>query len=176
MRAMQPDSAGDPASLPLPIATEHVLDDAVRVEVEQSGGMWWTLPDDACEQVRKRHLEGEREAGYEWEWAREGEESDVSAYAIDFSTMTQRDMRTGDISAVRFVRFPTGTSARIAAGSGTLRLQVEFRNEKWWDLPNSAELLGKYLDDWAEVSYVWHWEGARDGSYTNPEGETTPFS
>jgi hypothetical protein len=176
--AMQPASASDPVNF----ATEHVIDEhpgednAVHVQVEQSDGMWWTLPKDASEQVLKRCRDGENDAGYEWDWAQEGEESFLIAYGIDFRTMTQGDVRREDRSAVRFVRFLAGTSVRTAARTGALRLQVAFPNEKWWDLPHSADLLEKYLDDWAEVSCVWDWHGARDGSYTDPEGETTPYS
>jgi hypothetical protein len=61
--------------------------------------------------------------------------------------------------------------------SDTLRIQVEFNNGMWWEMPQElyAQLLQKYREDYAEATFVWDWGGTRDGSWA-PDGETTTLN
>ena len=58
-----------------------------------------------------------------------------------------------------------------------LRIEVEFKNGMWWTMPLelSMEILQKWRLGMREVSFVWDWQGSRDGSF-RPEGESTVYS
>jgi hypothetical protein len=53
------------------------------------------------------------------------------------------------------------------SGGATEHIQVDYDNGMRWELPPelSQPLLRSYSDDYAQVSYVWKWEGTRPGSY-----------
>ena len=61
--------------------------------------------------------------------------------------------------------------------SSQLRIQVEFKNGMWWEMPLelSSELLDKKRQDFEEVTFVWDWADTREGSFA-PDGEKTSFN
>ena len=58
--------------------------------------------------------------------------------------------------------------------SSQLRIQVEFNNGMWWEMPLqlSSELLEKKRQDFEEAAFVWDWGDTREGSFA-PDGEKT---
>ena len=58
--------------------------------------------------------------------------------------------------------------------SSQLRIQVEFSNGMWWEMPLqlSFELLEKKRQDFEEATFVWDWGDTREGSFA-PDGEKT---
>ena len=66
---------------------------------------------------------------------------------------------------------------QLMVSSPSLRIQVEFNNGMWWEMPLqlSAELVQKQRENYEEASFVWDWEDTRNGSWV-PDGETTTFN
>ena len=61
---------------------------------------------------------------------------------------------------------------------GNFEIHVKFKNGMWWAMPRqlSEPLLELWRDGENHCSYVWDWEGARPGSYVDPEGEETSLN
>ena len=61
---------------------------------------------------------------------------------------------------------------------GYFEIHVQFNHGMWWAMPRdlSEPLLELWRGGETQCSYVWDWEGARLGSYVDPEGEETSFN
>ena len=61
---------------------------------------------------------------------------------------------------------------------GNFEIHVKFKNGMGWAMPRdlSEPLLELWRGGQTQCSYVWDWEGARIGSYVDPEGEETSFN
>ena len=61
--------------------------------------------------------------------------------------------------------------------SDQFRIQVEFNNGMWWEMPLelSSQLLQTHRSGFEEASYVWDWGGTRQGSCVI-EGESTSLN
>ena len=61
---------------------------------------------------------------------------------------------------------------------GNFEIHVKFNNGMWWAMPRdlSEPLLELWRGGENHCSYVWDWEGARAGSYVDPDGEATSYN
>ena len=73
---------------------------------------------------------------------------------------------------------PAVTLGQTALGQTVAQMQweihVEFNNGMWWVMPHdlSDGILNQGLNGAQQVSFVWNWEGTRQGSY-RPDGAET---
>ena len=76
-----------------------------------------------------------------------------------------------------------GTQGMLQSNPGTymlsplLEIHVEFNNGMWWAMPH--DLSNGILQWWSngsrQVSFIWDWQGTRQGSY-QPNGENTSIN
>ena len=67
---------------------------------------------------------------------------------------------------------------RLPPREGNFEIHVKFKNGMWWAMPRdlSEPLLELWRGGETQCSYVWDWEGARLGSYLDPDGEATSMN
>ena len=65
-----------------------------------------------------------------------------------------------------------------APSNGNFEIHVQFKHGMWWAMPRdlSEGLLELWRSGETQCSYVWDWEGARLGSYLDPDGEATSMN
>ena len=61
---------------------------------------------------------------------------------------------------------------------GHFEIHLQFKNGMWWAMPRdlSERLLELWRDGDTQCAYAWDWQGARLGSYVDPDGEATSYN
>ena len=95
-------SAGQPARIP-------------TIEVAFKNGCWWSIPQAMSQALYERHVQGESDIGYTWDWgdkrkgswAPDGKETTVNRYVLDFTTMRQENIDKGRLRTFRITWIDT---------------------------------------------------------------------
>ena len=67
------------------------------------------------------------------------------------------------------------SNPRTAPAAGRWEIQVEFKNNMWWAMPEdlSNSILEESRNGSQQVSFIWDWHNSRRGSYQINGQETT---
>ena len=73
------------------------------IEVAFNSGTWWSIPANMSQDLYERHLRGEEDIGYVWDWGddrtgswvHEDQETTLNRYVINFDTKEQKTLTMG---------------------------------------------------------------------------------
>ena len=74
-------------------------------------------------------------------------------------------------------RFLLPPNDSVATSPAQLEIHVEFNRDMWWAMPHvlSDEILERWQSGAEQVSFIWDWGNARQGSY-QPHGAATSIN
>ena len=81
------------------------------IEVAFNNGMWWIIPSETSLALYEKHLRGEEDIGYVWDWGNhrtgswvhEDQETSLNRYLINFDTKEQTNIDNGRRRTIRIV-------------------------------------------------------------------------
>ena len=90
------DSAAQPGKVPI-------------IEVAFKNGMWWSIPSEMSQGLYEKHLQGEQDIGYTWDWGEhrtgswvhDNQDTSINRYVIDFDAMEQKNIDNGRLRTIR---------------------------------------------------------------------------
>ena len=108
------------SAIPADSAVKPVHSDSDRVaqpgkvpviEVAFPNGMWWSIPWEMSQALYEKHLQGEQDIGYTWDWGEhrtgswvhDNQEASINRYLINFYAEEQANIDNGRLRTIRVV-------------------------------------------------------------------------
>ena len=90
------DNAAQPGKVPI-------------IEVAFNNGMWWSIPWEMSQALYEKHLQGEQDIGYTWDWGEhrtgswlhDNQETSINRYLINFDAREQTNIDNGRLRTIR---------------------------------------------------------------------------
>ena len=81
------------------------------IEAAFNNGKWWSIPANISQALYEKHLRGEEDIGYVWDWGddrtgswvHEDQETNLNRYVIKFDTKEQKNIDNGRLRTIRIV-------------------------------------------------------------------------
>lgn len=102
----------------------------------------------------------------------------MAGYATEQSSVVTGSSVTGQIADVEMAANATEPGLeRLLQRPRQLEIHVEFGNDMWWAMPHALSdgILEQWLSGAQQVSFIWDWQNARQGSY-QPNGAETSIN
>ena len=81
------------------------------IEVAFNNGTWWSIPAYISQALYEKHLQGEEDIGYVWDWGNdrtgsfvhEDQVTTLNRYVINFDRKEQKNLDNGRLRSIRIV-------------------------------------------------------------------------